>query len=74
MSCKVDEDPGWKWGRLLHKVVSAVVPDVEQVGFTHVSDEPVSIATFTVCSGVPIETKSSSQLTDPQVDHVTPHS
>jgi hypothetical protein len=74
VSCKVDEDPGWKRGRLLHKVVSAVVPDVEQVGFTHVSDEPVSIATLTVCWGVPIETKSSSQLTDPQVDHVISHS
>jgi hypothetical protein len=44
----------------LHKLTSAGVSAVEQVGFTQVSDDPVSIATVAVCGGDPIETRFSN--------------
>ena len=48
----VDVD-GLYTGKLLQR---SRLPDVEQVGFTQVSDEPVSSATETDCGGVPMET------------------
>ena len=57
VSFNVDEDPGLKTGRLLHKVTSPVVSAFEHVGLTHVSEDPVSIDSFTGCGGVPMETK-----------------
>lgn len=50
----VDVD-GLYMGKLLQRTMSCV-PDVEQVGFTQVSDEPVSSVTETDCGGVPMET------------------
>ena len=51
----VDVD-GLYIGKLLQRTMSPCAPDVEQVGFTQVSDEPVSSATETDCGGVPMET------------------
>ena len=62
ISSDVIEVDGLYTGKLLQRSMLPCEPDAEHVGFTQVSDEPVSSATETACGGVPMETKELGLL------------